>query len=133
MLYGCVVVRAQVVLSQPSVAYLLANGPTTVQTSFNASTGIILEQTKTQFRTLVSAFLWFRNVLRAPTWSLIVLLRLVWQSKVQGIVLMSVIMLFDIILLTAVVPIVRQIEDNKDRILKVWNCNCSVCMRVMHS
>ncbi len=37
-------------------------------------------------------------------------------------VLMSVIMLFDLILIAAVVPIVRKIESNKDKILKVCWC-----------
>lgn len=41
------------------------------------------------------------------------------QAKVHSTVLMCVIMVFDLILITAVVPTVRKIESNKDKILKV--------------
>lgn len=47
-------------------------------------------------------------------------------------VLMSVIMLFDLILITAVVPIVRKIESNKDKILKVCVCDWLLCMICSH-
>jgi hypothetical protein len=46
------------------------------------------------------------------------------QSKVQSIVLQSVLMAFDLVLMAAVIPIIQKVESGKDRILKVceWHC-----------
>ena len=53
------------------------------------------------------------------------------QKGVHGMVTMSVIMLFDLILVAAVVPIVRQVEGNKDKILKVCSYICRNAVDVL--
>lgn len=92
---------------------MVVNGPRVVQDAFNQSSSLLYEQTVAHYRTMVRAAALH---LVAPVSVGVCILG---QSKVQGMVLMSVIMLFDLILIAAVVPIVRRIESNKDKILKV--------------
>ena len=77
----------------PHVEFLLTNGPAAVLTSFNQSSTVLREQAQDHFATM---------------------------SKVQGLVLLGVAMLFDLFLTAAVLPIVNHFEASKDRILKVF-------------
>jgi hypothetical protein len=103
-------------VGNPHVHFILYNGAHDVQGGFNASTTLLMEQTRNHYRNMVSGVAGGNNAMRRgyPCATVAAL-----QARVQSFVLLSILLAFDVILAAAVIPSIRRTEAGKDKILKV--------------